>query len=75
MSDNSIVKVVGTGTVRLACRIILYECRHLPSASRNLIFGSVLTRGMRMRIFAYGKSDAVTDSLPKRCPAVSIKMA
>ena len=37
IADNSFVRVVGIGTVRLACGIILYECRHYPFASRNFV--------------------------------------
>ena len=56
--------------MKLACGIVLYEVRHLPSASRNLLSESVLTRGMGMSISKVGESDAVIGRL--QCPAVEV---
>ena len=56
----------------LACGIILYEVRHLPSASRNLVSESILTHGMGMSILKVGTNDAVIGHLPKGCPTVEV---
>ena len=72
IADNTIVRVAGTGTVTLACGITLYEVRHLPSASRNLVSESVLTHSMGMSISKIGTNDAVIGHLSKGCPTVEV---